>query len=114
MAVPPDPLRWGPMPIPDTPTDFVDGLRSIVVNGDPEAQAGMAAHLYLANRSMDARAFVNADGEMLLVPQQGRLTVTTELGVLDVTPKGFKCVELAPGVTEEEVRTKTGAHVEFA
>ncbi len=40
--------------------------------------------------------------------------IITELCVLDVTPKGFQCVELAPGVTEEEVRTKTGAHVEFA
>ena len=40
--------------------------------------------------------------------------VITELCVLDVTPKGFVCVELAPGVTEEEIRTKTGAHVEFA
>ena len=40
--------------------------------------------------------------------------VITELCVLDVTPEGFKCVEIAPGVTQEEVRTKTGAHVEFA
>jgi len=40
--------------------------------------------------------------------------IITELCVLDVTPKGFKCLELAPGVSEEEVRTKTGAHVEFA
>ncbi|WP_286747274.1 CoA transferase subunit B [Aquabacterium sp. UBA2148] len=40
--------------------------------------------------------------------------IITELCVLDVTPKGLKCVELAPGVTEDEVRTKTGAHVEFA
>jgi homogentisate 1,2-dioxygenase len=86
VAVPPDPLRWGPMPIADTPTDFIDGLRSIVVNGDPEAQTGVAVHLYLANRSMDTRAFVNADGEMLIVPQQGPLTVTTELGVLEVRP----------------------------
>ena len=40
--------------------------------------------------------------------------IITELCVLDVTPQGFKCLELAPGVTQEEVRTKTGAHVEFA
>jgi homogentisate 1,2-dioxygenase len=32
------------------------------------------------------RAFVNADGEMLLVPQQGALVITTELGVLAVAP----------------------------
>ncbi len=40
--------------------------------------------------------------------------VITELCVMDVTPEGFKVLELAPGVTQEEVRTKTGAHVEFA
>lgn len=86
VALPPDPLRWGPIAVPAAPTDFVDGLRTVVVNGDPEAQTGMAAHLYLVNRSMDSRAFVNADGELLIVPQQGMLTITTELGVLEVAP----------------------------
>ena len=86
VAVPPEPMRWHPLPVPDAPCDFIDGLRTIVVNGDADAQTGMAAHLYLANQSMAQRAFVNADGEMLLVPQQGALTITTELGVLDVAP----------------------------
>ncbi|GAP34500.1 homogentisate 1,2-dioxygenase [Piscinibacter sakaiensis] len=86
VACPPDPLRWHPPPLPDAPTDFVDGLRTVVVNGDAEAQTGMAAHVYLANRSMQGRALVDADGELLLVPQQGRLTITTELGVLEVVP----------------------------
>jgi homogentisate 1,2-dioxygenase len=88
VAMPPDPLRWAPVEVPDaaaTALDFVDGVRTVIVNGDPEAQTGMAAHLILANRSMQ-RAFVNADGEMLLVPQQGSLSITTELGVLDVEP----------------------------
>ncbi len=85
-AAPPDPMRWHPLPIPDEPADFVDGLRTIAVNGDADAQTGIAAHLYLVNRSMGRRAFVNADGEMLLVPQQGRLTITTELGILEVAP----------------------------
>src|SRR5262249_4740978 len=61
---PPDPLRWHPTPVPEgAALDFVDGLRTVVVNGDAEAQTGMAAHLVLVNRSMDRRAFVNADGE---------------------------------------------------
>ena len=88
-APPPDPLRWHPTAVPAAEVlalDFIDGLRTMVVNGDADAQTGMAAHLYLANRSMQRRAFVNADGEMLLVPQQGALTITTELGVLDVVP----------------------------
>jgi 3-oxoacid CoA-transferase subunit B len=37
--------------------------------------------------------------------------IITELCVLDVTPKGLKLVELAPGVGLEEVRTKTGCPV---
>jgi homogentisate 1,2-dioxygenase len=85
-VVPPDPLRWHPVPVPDAPAmDFIDGLRTVVVNGDVEAQTGMAAHLVLANRSMQ-RVCVNFDGEMLLLPQQGTLTVTTELGVLRAAP----------------------------
>ena len=85
-AAPPDPLRWAPTEIPAEPLDFIDGLRTVVVNGDPDAQCGMAAHLYLANRGMARRAFVNADGELLIVPQQGSLRITTELGLLDVKP----------------------------
>jgi homogentisate 1,2-dioxygenase len=87
LAAPPDPLRWGPVDVPEgTPLDFVDGLRTVVVNGDVEMQAGVAVHLYLLNRPMVDRAFVNADGEMLLVPQQGELSITTECGVLAVRP----------------------------
>ena len=84
--VPPDPMRWNPLAVPEIPLDFIDGLRTVVVNGDPDAQTGMAAHLVLMNRSMDSRALVNADGEMLVVPQQGALSVVTEFGVLDVQP----------------------------
>ena len=86
VQVPPNPLRWHPVDIPAEPMDFVDGLRTMVVNGDADAQTGMATHVYLANRSMDKRAFVNADGEMLVVPQQGAITITTELGLLHLAP----------------------------
>ena len=86
VAVPPDPLRWHPFALPEADTDFVDGLHTLCANGDAEAQVGMATLVYLANRSMESRALVNADGEMLLVPQQGRLLITTELGVLAVRP----------------------------
>jgi homogentisate 1,2-dioxygenase len=85
---PPDPLRWRPfeMPAAAEALDFVDGLGTVCRNGDPDAQAGIAVHVVRANRSMGRRALVNADGEMLIVPQQGRLVVTTELGVLDAAP----------------------------
>lgn len=84
--LPPEPLRWAPFAIPEAATDFVDGIRTLAANGDVEAQTGIAAHVYLCNRSMERRALVNADGEMLLVPQQGRLVIRTELGVLEVKP----------------------------
>ena len=46
------------------------------------ANSGMAVHLYCANRSMDAaRVFVDADGELLLVPQEGGIRLVTELGM---------------------------------
>src|SRR6201986_1349324 len=35
--VPPDPLRWHPQELPVAPVDFIDGLRTMVVNGDPDA-----------------------------------------------------------------------------
>jgi homogentisate 1,2-dioxygenase len=83
--MPPDPLRWNPFAIPEAPLDFVDGVRTIVANGDVQAQVGMAALVYTANRSMQRRVLVNADAEMLFVPQQGRLQITTELGCLEVS-----------------------------
>jgi homogentisate 1,2-dioxygenase len=86
VAAPPNPMRWHPAEVPAEPLDFVDGLRTMVLNGDADAQTGMAAHLVLMNKPMGRRALVNADGEMLIVPQQGRLRVTTELGVLEAEP----------------------------
>jgi 3-oxoacid CoA-transferase subunit B len=38
--------------------------------------------------------------------------IITDLGVLDITPKGLKLVELAPGVTKDEIIAKTGAPVD--
>ncbi|MBI3526260.1 MAG: homogentisate 1,2-dioxygenase [Betaproteobacteria bacterium] len=83
---PPEPMRWRPMQFNDASDDFVDGVRTLAANGEAETQIGVAAHVYLASRSMERRAFVNADGEMLFVPQQGRVVLTTEMGVLDVSP----------------------------
>ena len=85
-VMPPEPLRWNPFEIPAEPLDFVDGMRTVASNGDAEAQSGIAAHVYACSRSMERRAFVNADGELLIVPQQGRLQLTTEMGVLQLTP----------------------------
>jgi len=84
--LPPAPLRWDPVPIPAEPLSFVTGVRTMTSAGDAGAQAGMGAHLYFATRSMQDEYFYNADGEMLIVPQEGRLRFRTEFGILDVEP----------------------------
>jgi homogentisate 1,2-dioxygenase len=83
---PPNQLRWSPLPLPSEPTDFIDGLLCMGASGEPQAQSGCGVFLYAANRSMCARAFYDADAELLLVPQQGRLLLTTELGRLQLDP----------------------------
>jgi len=83
---PPDQLRWDPFPIPKRATDFVDGLFTIAGNGDVALQVGIAIHQYACNRSMRGRYFYDADGELLIVPQEGALRFATELGVLRADP----------------------------
>ena len=83
---PPNQLRWDPLPLPDAPTDFIDGLITMGGNGDAAGHSGVGIHIYTATQPMADRFLQNADGEMLLVPQQGRLALHTELGALDVAP----------------------------
>jgi homogentisate 1,2-dioxygenase len=85
-AATPNRLRWDPVDIGEAPRDFVDGLVTVAANGDVAMGEGIGVHLYLANRSMQGRVFYNADGELLLVPQAGRLSIFTELGVLELSP----------------------------
>ena len=86
----PNPLRWQPFELATSPTDFVDGIRTVAMNGSAAMQSGIAIHVYAFNQNMSqktrGRALVNSDGEMLIVPQQGELRVTTELGIMDVRP----------------------------
>src|SRR5262245_30213425 len=84
-------LRWGPVPIPSEPVSFLTGLRTITTAGDVNTQAGMAAHVYLITQSMPDDYFYNADAEMLIVPQLGRLCFFTEFGRIEVAP-GEICV----------------------
>ena len=83
IPTPPNQLRWDPLPLPDTQAsvDFIDGMTTMGGN------TGCGIHVYAANRSMRDRYFYNADGELLIVPQQGRLILATELGVLEVEPQ---------------------------
>jgi homogentisate 1,2-dioxygenase len=116
---PPSPnrLRWDPLPLPQEPVDFVDSLVTYGGNGDVGTGAGMAIHVYAANRSMQDRVFFSADGELLIVPQQGRLRLSTELGLIDleplqiaVIPRGVRfSVTLPDGVARGYVCENYGA-----
>ncbi|MGF1593316.1 MAG: homogentisate 1,2-dioxygenase [Kiloniellaceae bacterium] len=85
-------LRWGPVPIPrDEDLTFLTGMRTMTTAGEVATQTGMAAHVYLVTAAMQREYFYNADGELLVVPQQGALRFATEFGVLEVAP-GEVCV----------------------
>lgn len=84
--VTPNRLRWNPLDKPATSTDFLEGVITWGGAGHSDQQSGLAINLYSANRSMKHRVFYNADAEMLFVPQEGRLRLATELGVLDIEP----------------------------
>jgi homogentisate 1,2-dioxygenase len=85
--VSPNRLRWDALPLPQEPRDFIDGLVTLCGNGDASLRLGLGIHHYLANRSMaKSRAFLDADGELLFVPQQGALRLVTELGILEIAP----------------------------
>jgi homogentisate 1,2-dioxygenase len=81
----PNRLRWGPLDI--EPQDWLDSLTTMLVAGEgPASQTGVAMHLYRAAKDMENRAFVSGDGELLILPERGGLTLLTELGRLDVKP----------------------------
>ena len=82
----PNRLRWDPPADLPGDCDFVDGIVTMLATRDPADLEGVAVHFYRASRSMDRRVFVDADGELLIVPQSGALHIVTELGHIDVAP----------------------------
>lgn len=93
----PDPnqLRWNPFDIPDVSkkVDFVEGVATVCGAGSPVSRNGLAIHIYACNASMENKSFNNSDGDLLIVPQQGTLHVTTELGRLDVDPNEIVVIQ---------------------
>jgi homogentisate 1,2-dioxygenase len=81
----PNRLRWDPPRLPDG-KDFVDGIATMLHARAAEELEGCAVHVYRATRSMEGRVFVDADGELVIVPQQGPIELQTELGRLQVAP----------------------------
>ncbi|KAK0476467.1 homogentisate 1,2-dioxygenase [Armillaria novae-zelandiae] len=119
----PTQLSWSPPPLPTSSeeVDFIAGLKTMGGNGEPTAREGLALHLYVANADMKSKAFHNSDGDMLVVPQQGRLDVQTEFGRMMVRPgelmviqKGMKFkVSLPDGPSRGYVQEIFGSHFEL-
>ncbi|KAL9264312.1 Homogentisate 1,2-dioxygenase-like protein [Drosera capensis] len=117
----PTQLRWKPVDIPEEPTDFIDGLHTVCGAGSSYLRHGFAIHMYTANKSMENCAFCSADGDFLIVPQQGRLWITTECGRLQVSPgeivvlpQGFRfAITLPDGPSRGYVAEIFGAHFQL-
>ncbi len=106
----PNQMRWNAAPVSGK-QDFISGIRTICGSGSGAGQSGLHVHLYGFNQKMQTRYFMNADGEMLFVPQTGRIEIRTELGVMNLepgeiasVPRGMKC-QVNP---EKEGETCTG------
>ncbi|MCB0348137.1 MAG: homogentisate 1,2-dioxygenase, partial [Bdellovibrionales bacterium] len=84
-AINPNQQRWKPLAPPTDPVDFIDGLEPFLRNGSPQ-NSGSIVYLYSASSSMKGRCFSSADGDFLIVPQDGSLLVTTEFGKLEISP----------------------------
>ena len=78
--------------------DLVAGVQRVVVLMEHVAKGGEPKILERCRLPLTGQGVV------------GR--IITDLGVLDVTPRGLVLTELAPGVTPAEVRAKTAAPVE--
>ncbi|CAG0881802.1 unnamed protein product, partial [Cyprideis torosa] len=80
----PNQLRWPPFPFPSDKHTWLEGLRSVCGTGSPREGSGISIYVYTCNTSMDQQAFFNSDGDMLIVPQEGTLYITTEFGRMKV------------------------------
>ncbi|KAG5864304.1 hypothetical protein JTB14_002781 [Gonioctena quinquepunctata] len=88
-------LHWNPfdLPSPKDGIDFIQGLNTVCGAGDIRCKQGLAIHVYACNASMKKRAFYNADGDFLIVPQIGDLQITTEFGKLLVKPNEIVVIQ---------------------
>jgi homogentisate 1,2-dioxygenase len=107
--VEPNRTRWAPLPLPVAPdrVDFLDGLATLGGDGTSRGP-GYAVSVYAANADMVDRAFSTADGDLLVVPQEGTLDVRTELGFLRVRPGSIlvipRAIKFAIGVPDGAAR----------
>jgi 3-oxoacid CoA-transferase subunit B len=80
--------------------DLVNGVRRVLVMMEHNAADGSPKLLPQCTLPLTGAGVVNR--------------IITDLGVMDVTPKGIAVTELAEGVTREELARRTGVPVRFA
>lgn len=83
----PQQFRWKPINFSKKGTNFINGIKSMCGAGDPSMKDGLGIHSYSCDISMEKTAFYSSDGDMLIVPQQGDLFITTEFGRILVQPQ---------------------------
>lgn len=76
----PNPMRWSPQERPSLQHDFIDGLFHVAGN------TLLNTYVYQCNQSMKTRFFSSYDGELLLVPYEGKIRLHTEFGLLEIAP----------------------------
>lgn len=104
-------LRWDPMPDPGPGVDFLEGLFTLAANGAVVEQSGIAIHTYHCTRSMHSRYLYDLDGELVLVPQSGRLRVHSEVGILDLAPGEIAVIGRAIGFRVELLDPRARGYV---
>ncbi len=83
----PTQYRWDPISLDGMDANWISGMHTMTLCGDLSLQTGMATHVYAFGQSMMTDYFCNADGELLVIPQTGKLRFITELGALVVEPQ---------------------------
>lgn len=84
-------FRWKPLDFTTESVGFLEGFRTMMGAGSPDTKTGVAVHLYSCNMPNPSHAYCNADGDYLIVPQEGDLLIKTEFGRFRVSP-GEICV----------------------
>jgi homogentisate 1,2-dioxygenase len=115
---PPTQMRWSPPPYPKEKTDFIQGLIPFAQNGDSAQHSGATIYLYAINASMQDNYFYDADGDLLIVLQEGGLLLHTEFGLISaepaeivVIPRGIKFqVELSGTKARGYICENYGSH----
>jgi homogentisate 1,2-dioxygenase len=77
-------LRWSALKNPKNDCDFIDGVKTMAATFE---KPGAVVNHYQLNKSMGDRYFYDADGELLIVPEKGRLELKTEFGILNIEPQ---------------------------